>query len=380
VDSRLKRSAGSAAPGENSNAAPAGAAIGLADLEKHYDAVGAVLGLSLDIRAGEFITLLGPSGSGKTTTLMMIAGFETPSAGDIAIDGRSVVAMPPHRRNIGMVFQSYALFPHMTVAENIGFSLRQRRVAAVTIRAEVERVLAMVRLPGYGARYPRQLSGGQQQRVALARAVVFQPRVLLMDEPLGALDKQLRESMQLEIRRLHTELGITFVYVTHDQEEALVMSDRIAVMDGGRLEQIGSPEELYDRPNNRFVASFIGESNFLSAVAVGMENGIAWSDVCGQRIGTAAAAAITPGATLSLAVRPERLAFADGPQDAAARINLLRAVVRDIVFVGETTRYVVEAEGGVTLVMKQLSRAGPRRHAPGDAVLLRWAIEDTLIV
>ena len=380
VDSRLKRIAGSAAVTETSAAAPAGAAIGLADLEKHYDAVGAVLGLSLDIRAGEFITLLGPSGSGKTTTLMMIAGFETPSAGDIAIDGRSVIAMPPHRRNIGMVFQSYALFPHMTVAENIGFSLRQRRVAAVTIRAEVERVLAMVRLPGYGARYPRQLSGGQQQRVALARAVVFHPRVLLMDEPLGALDKQLRESMQLEIRRLHTELGITFVYVTHDQEEALVMSDRIAVMDGGRLEQIGSPEELYDRPNNRFVASFIGESNFLSAVAVGMENGIAWSDVYGQRIGTAAAAAITPGAALTLAVRPERLAFADGPQDAAARINLLRAVVRDIVFVGETTRYVVEAEGGVTLVMKQLSRAGPRRHAPGDAVLLRWAIEDTLIV
>jgi spermidine/putrescine ABC transporter ATP-binding subunit len=379
VDSRLKRVVGNAAVAQTSAAALAGAAIGLIDLEKRFDNVGAVLGLSLDIRAGEFITLLGPSGSGKTTTLMMIAGFETPSAGEITIDGRSIVATPPYRRDIGMVFQSYALFPHMTVAENIGFPLRQRRTSAATTRAEVDRALEMVRMPGYGARYPRQLSGGQQQRVALARAVVFHPRVLLMDEPLGALDKQLRDSMQLEIRRLHTELGITFVYVTHDQEEALVMSDRIAVMDAGRLEQIGSPEELYDRPANRFVASFIGESNFLSAIAVGTEDGVAWSDVCGQRIGAAAAAA-PPGAAVTLAVRPERLAFADAPQDAAARINMLRAVVRDIVFVGETTRTVVEVEGGTMLVVKQLSRAGPRRHAPGDPVLLRWAVEDTLVV
>ena len=379
MDSRLKRVVGSAAVAQTSAAALAGAAIGLIDLEKRFDNVGAVLGLSLDIRAGEFITLLGPSGSGKTTTLMMVAGFETPSAGEITIDGRSIVATPPYRRDIGMVFQSYALFPHMTVAENIGFPLRQRRAPAATIRAEVGRALEMVRMPGYGARYPRQLSGGQQQRVALARAVVFHPRVLLMDEPLGALDKQLRDSMQLEIRRLHTELGITFVYVTHDQEEALVMSDRIAVMDAGRLEQIGSPEELYNRPANRFVASFIGESNFLSAIAVGTEDGVAWTDVCGQRIGAAAAAA-PPGAAVTLAVRPERLAFADAPRDAAVRINMLRAVVRDIVFVGETTRTVVEAEGGTMLVVKQLSRAGPRRHAPGDPVLLRWAVEDTLVV
>jgi spermidine/putrescine ABC transporter ATP-binding subunit len=311
---------------------------------------------------------------------MMIAGFEMPTAGDIAIDGKSVVAMPPYRRNIGMVFQNYALFPHLTVAENIGFPLKQRGVAKAERARLVGEALELVHLPGYGERYPRQLSGGQQQRVALARAIVFKPRLLLMDEPLGALDKQLRENLQLEMRRLHADLGITFIYVTHDQEEALVMSDRIAVMDAGKLEQIGSPEELYDRPNNRFVASFIGESNFLSALAVGTEDGIAWSEVYGQRIGTTAAAAIAPGAALTLAVRPERLAFAEGPQDASARINLLRAVVRDIVFVGETTRYVVEAEGGATLVVKQLSRAGPRRHAPGDAVLLRWAIEDTLVV
>jgi spermidine/putrescine ABC transporter ATP-binding subunit len=356
-----------------------GAAIGLAELEKQFDGVGAVLGLSLDIRAGEFITLLGPSGSGKTTTLMMIAGFEAPTAGEITVDGRSIVATPPYRRDIGMVFQSYALFPHMTVAENIGFPLRQRRAPAAAIRGEVERALEMVRLPGYGARYPRQLSGGQQQRVALARAVVFRPRVLLMDEPLGALDKQLRESMQLEIRRLHTELGITFVYVTHDQQEALVMSDRIAVMNAGKLEQVGSPEQLYDRPGNRFVASFVGESNFLSAVAIETTAGVLWSQLGGQRIG-AVSAAVAPGAGVTLTVRPERLSFDEGPPGVPDRTNLLPAVVRDVVFVGETMRYVVEDASGTTLVVKQLSHSGARRRAPGEAVVLRWDVEDTLVV
>ena len=203
------------------NGAGRGASVSLTDLEKSYDRVAAVAGVSLDIRSGEFLTLLGPSGSGKTTTLMMIAGFETPSAGDIAIDGRSVVAMPPYRRNIGMVFQNYALFPHLTVAENIGFPLKQRGVAKAERARLVGEALELVHLPGYGERYPRQLSGGQQQRVALARAIVFKPRLLLMDEPLGALDKQLRENLQLEMRRLHADLGITFIYVTHDQEEAL---------------------------------------------------------------------------------------------------------------------------------------------------------------
>ena len=236
-----------------------GASVSLAGLEKRYDRVNAVAGVSLDIRSGEFLTLLGPSGSGKTTTLMMIAGFETPTAGDIAIDGKSVVGMPPYRRNIGMVFQNYALFPHLTVAENIGFPLKQRGVAKAERAKLVGEALELVHLPGYGERYPRQLSGGQQQRVALARAIVFQPRLLLMDEPLGALDKQLRENLQLEMRRLHADLGITFIYVTHDQEEALTMSDRIAVMNEGLVAQVGSPEDLYDRPCNRFVANFIGE-------------------------------------------------------------------------------------------------------------------------
>src|SRR5580658_6506385 len=248
-----------------------GAAVFLSGLEKRYGSVGAVCGVSLDIRSGEFLTLLGPSGSGKTTTLMMIAGFETPTGGDIAIDGTSVVAMPPYRRNIGMVFQNYALFPHLTVADNIGFPLKQRGVGKAERAKLVGEALELVHLPGYGERYPRQLSGGQQQRVAFARAIVFKPRLLLMDEPLGALDKQLRENLQLEMRRLHADLGITFIYVTHDQEEALIMSDRIAVMNEGRIVQLGKPEQLYDRPCDQFVASFIGESNFFPCVVLGIE-------------------------------------------------------------------------------------------------------------
>ncbi len=253
-----------------------GASVVLSGIEKRFDNVGAVRGVSLDIRSGEFLTLLGPSGSGKTTTLMMIAGFETPTAGDIAIDGRSVVAIPPHRRNLGMVFQNYALFPHLTVADNIGFPLKQRGIDRATRVRLVAESLELVRLPGYQARYPRQLSGGQQQRVALARSIVFHPRLLLMDEPLGALDKQLRESLQLEMRRLHADLGITFIYVTHDQEEALTMSDRVAVMHEGLIAQVGTPEDLYDRPCDRFVASFIGESNFLGG------RGARWR---GRRVG-----------------------------------------------------------------------------------------------
>ena len=261
-----------------------GASVSLNDLEKSYDRVAAVAGVSLDIHSGEFLTLLGPSGSGKTTTLMMIAGFETPTGGDIAIDGKSVVAVPPYRRNIGMVFQNYALFPHLTVADNIGFPLKQRGVAKAERAKLVGEALELVHLPGYGERYPRQLSGGQQQRVALARAIVFKPRLLLMDEPLGALDKQLRENLQLEMRRLHADLGITFIYVTHDQEEALTMSDRIAVMNEGLVAQVGRPEDLYDRPSSRFVAGFIGESNFLPAIVRGIEDDIVVAEYEGATI------------------------------------------------------------------------------------------------
>jgi spermidine/putrescine ABC transporter ATP-binding subunit len=361
-----------------------GAAVVLSGLEKHFDSVGAVRGVSLDIRSGEFLTLLGPSGSGKTTTLMMIAGFEAPSAGDIAIDGRSVVSLPPHKRNIGMVFQNYALFPHLTVAENIGFPLKQRGVDRATRARKVAESLELVRLPGYQKRTPRQLSGGQQQRVALARAIVFRPRLLLMDEPLGALDKQLRESLQLEMRRLHADLGITFIYVTHDQEEALTMSDRIAVMNEGLIAQVGSPEDIYDRPCDKFVASFIGESNFLSGVVRGVEDGMVIAECAGGTLRGHATASLSVGAEVTLSTRPERMRFADTPLPDAvpdvARHNRVRATVTEAVFVGERCRYLCLGEGGLPIVLKEPSGNGIRRRAVGETIEIAWSVADTVVV
>jgi spermidine/putrescine ABC transporter ATP-binding subunit len=357
-----------------------GASVTLTGLEKNYERVGAVKGVSLDIRSGEFLTLLGPSGSGKTTTLMMIAGFESPTAGDIAIDGTSVIAMPPYRRNIGMVFQNYALFPHLTVAENIGFPLKQRGIAKAERTKRVGEVLELVHLPGYGGRYPRQLSGGQQQRVALARAIVFQPRLLLMDEPLGALDKQLRENLQLEMRRLHADLGITFIYVTHDQEEALTMSDRIAVMNEGKVAQIGSPEDLYDRPTSPFVAGFIGESNFLPAVVRSMEGDAVVVDCEGSTLRAICTSRQTSGQNVTLTTRPERLRFADGVLDPASAQNRLRVTVTEAVFAGERCRYVLQATDGTVIVLKEPSSAAIRRRAVGEKAEIAWSIADTIVV
>ena len=357
-----------------------GAVVSLVDLEKRFEGVGAVRGISLEIGSGEFLTLLGPSGSGKTTTLMMIAGFEEPSGGDIAIDGRSVVGVPAHRRNIGMVFQSYALFPHLTVAENIAFPLKQRGVVKATRSRMVRDSLQMVRLPGYEARYPRQLSGGQQQRVALARAIVFRPRLLLMDEPLGALDKQLRESLQLEMRRLHADLGITFVYVTHDQEEALTMSDRIAVVNEGRIAQLGRPEELYDRPCNRFVASFIGESNFLAATACGVEGGLLAARCGDATLQGLASFPVPSGASVTFTMRPERLRFADVAATRPGRENRIRATVTEAVFAGERCRYLLRTEDGSVLVLKEPSGAGIRRRPVGEAAEIAWSVADTAVV
>ena len=282
-----------------------GAPVQFRGISKHYGSFCAIHGLQLDIRAGEFMTLLGPSGSGKTTTLMLIAGFDAPSAGEILIDGAPVVRLPPYRRNVGMVFQSYALFPHMTVAENIGFPLKQRGVVRAERDAAVRRMLDLVQLPGFAGRYPQQLSGGQQQRVAIARAVVFDPQVLLMDEPLSALDKQLRDAMQMEIKRLHDRLGITFVYVTHDQGEALAMSDRVAVMNEGRVEQLASPQAVYDAPSNRFVAAFVGQANFapVSSVAEQDDGLLVWT-----AWGAAVRAPQQPHASgCACMVRPERM-------------------------------------------------------------------------
>ncbi len=371
--------------GTNGSASGKGASVTLSNLEKTYDrastAAKAVDGVSLDIRSGEFLTMLGPSGSGKTTTLMMIAGFETPTAGDIAIDGRSVVAVPPYRRNIGMVFQNYALFPHLTVEENVGFPLKQRGVSKAERAKLVAEALELVHLPGYGARYPRQLSGGQQQRVAVARAVVFKPRLLLMDEPLGALDKQLRENLQLEMRRLHADLGITFIYVTHDQEEALTMSDRIAVMNDGKVAQVGTPEDLYDRPENRFVAGFIGESNFLPAVVRGLEGNEVIAECDGALIRALCPGRPTSGDKVTLTTRPERLRFADSawigeqmPQ------NRLSVTVTEAVFAGERCRYMLQAGDGTSIVLKEPSSAAIRRRAVGERAEIAWSVADTILV
>ena len=367
------------------NGAGRGASVSLTDLETKFERVNAVDGVSLDIRSGEFLTLLGPSGSGKTTTLMMIAGFEMPSSGDIAIDGESVVAMPPYRRNIGMVFQNYALFPHLTVEENIGFPLKQRGVAKAERSRLVGEALELVHLPGYGGRYPRQLSGGQQQRVALARAIVFKPRLLLMDEPLGALDKQLRENLQLEMRRLHADLGITFIYVTHDQEEALTMSDRIAVMNDGKVAQIGRPEDLYDRPTSRFVAGFIGESNFLPAIVRGMEDGVVVAECKGVLIRAICPARPASGEKVTLTTRPERLRFADGPltnsaTNSAAAQNRMSVTVTEAVFAGERCRYLLQAADGTPMVLKEPSSAAIRRRSVGERAEIAWSVADTILV
>jgi spermidine/putrescine ABC transporter ATP-binding subunit len=356
-----------------------GARVVFDGLEKYFGAVRAVDGVSIDIAPGEFVTLLGPSGSGKTTSLMMLAGFEIPTAGEIYVDDRPVAAVPPYRRNIGMVFQNYALFPHMTVGENIAFPLKLRRIKKDEIARRTHEVLELVKLPGYERRFPRQLSGGQQQRIAVARALVFNPRVLLMDEPLGALDKQLRESLQLEIKYLHEQLGVTIIYVTHDQQEALVMSDRIAVMNEGRIEQIGTPTELYDTPATRFVASFIGESNFLDGRLLDAADGYCAVDVPGAGVIRAPVRdRLRPGTDVTATVRPEKIVFADDAP--AGATNALAGTVVDVIFVGEMRRYEVRLGGEARLVLKRQNRAGVRQYQRGESVRIAWHVDDTRLV
>lgn len=278
--------------------------LSIDNVTKSYDGrARAVDGVSLAIAKGEFVTFLGPSGSGKTTTLMMIAGFERPTGGAISIAGRPIDPVPPHRRNIGMVFQNYALFPHMTVAKNVGYPLRMRRRPRAEIERRVGQILEIVGLSAFAGAEPRHLSGGQQQRVALARALVFEPDVLLLDEPLGALDKNLREQMQIEIRRIHRELGVTTVYVTHDQTEAMTMSDRIAVFNAGRIEQVSAPLDVYHRPQTLFVAGFVGDNNVMAAQALDPERGLFEAE--GVGLVTAEAQKIAKDARVFLAVRPE---------------------------------------------------------------------------
>ena len=304
-------------------------------VQKTYDGASLrVRDLNPDIRRGEFLTLLGPSGSGKTTTLMMLAGFETPTSGEILLEGKVINRVPPHKRNIGMVFQNYALFPHMTVADNLRFPLRVRKLSTDEIEARVRRALAMIRLEEYAERYPQQLSGGQQQRVALARALVFDPQLVLMDEPLGALDKNLREQMQLEIKHLQRTLGVTVVFVTHDQGEALTMSDRIAVFHQGAIQQIDTPERIYEHPVNSFVANFIGENNVLPGIVRRMDGGTCEVELdCGPCV-IACRGPVGLGERTLVCIRPERVVLAP-PEN---HPNRLGATVRETIYLGDQVR------------------------------------------
>ena len=333
--------------------------------------------VSLDVGAGEFLTLLGPSGSGKTTTLLMIAGFLVPTRGEIFIGGLPVTRKPPHERDIGIVFQSYALFPHLTVFDNVAFSLKMRKLSPARIAERVEWALDLIRLEGLGRRYPHQLSGGQQQRVALARALVFEPSLLLMDEPLGALDRKLREAMQLELKRLQRTLALTVIYVTHDQEEALTMSDRIAVMNRGRIEQVARPQELYERPRTPFVADFLGESNSLSGSVV-RANGSRL--VVRTSRGLEVVASEDPerpaAREVRLAIRPEEIVFLE-PDDPAD--NVVEGVVEEAVYLGEAVRYLVRSTHGELLIVKKQKQRGEENPRTGQPVRLGWSADAVIL-
>ncbi|MFI6577624.1 ABC transporter ATP-binding protein [Nocardiopsis sp. NPDC050513] len=359
--------------------APAQApAIGLEGVTKSFrsgsETVTAVAGVDLAIAKGEFFSLLGPSGCGKTTTMRMIAGFEEPTAGAVRLDGHDVTGVSANRRDVNMVFQSYALFPHMSVADNVAFGLRRRGVAKAEIRSRVAEMLDLVELGHRGKHRPSQLSGGQQQRVALARALVNQPGALLLDEPLGALDLKLRQSMQVELKRIQREVGITFVYVTHDQGEALTMSDRIAVMNHGRVEQLGTPAEIYERPATRFVADFIGTSNLLSGTVGDRTDSGAWRVGVGD--GATALAAELPdgaeaGAEVHLTVRPEKVRIAlDEPEEAVSRVP---GTVAETVYLGSATHYQVDIGSDQQITVYQQNTSGSGLVAErGERVWLSW--------
>jgi len=331
-------------PVQPAAAGEVGTAIRVSSLRKRYGDVTALADVDLEIRAGEFFTLLGPSGSGKTTLLRLIAGFERPDGGRVELGGRDVTQVPPYARNVNTVFQDYALFPHMTVTQNIEYGLRVRKVPKTERREKAARALEMVRLPGLGGRKPAQLSGGQRQRVALARAIVNEPQVLLLDEPLGALDLKLRQEMQLELQRVQREVGITFVYVTHDQEEALTMSDRIAVLSGGRIEQTGGPVEVYERPRTPFVAGFIGVSNLI------------------ERDGH------------TITVRPEKITLLEEGSPGPAGVHVEPGLVKDVIYAGVLTRYIVALDGGGELVVSRQNTEAPAASADlrGARVRLAW--------
>jgi putative spermidine/putrescine transport system ATP-binding protein len=362
------------------------ARVSLDGITKTYGDLYAVRDVSLEIREHEFISLLGPSGSGKTTILMILAGFVQADSGSVRIDGQDITRIPPYRRNIGMVFQNYALFPHMTVADNIGYPLKMRRTPRKEARRMVAEALETVQLQGMELRRPSQLSGGQQQRVALARAMVFRPPILLMDEPLGALDKKLREHMQLELKHIQERLGITILYVTHDQEEALSMSSRIAVVNHGRIEHLGTAVEIYDRPDNQFVADFVGETNIFKTEIVECRGDmLQLNGPCLGRIRARGFRKLGAGSEIHLAVRPEKIVFLDRAGVADGHCNY-PGTVEDIIFLGDITKYYVrlahsspdDAEGLV--VMKVQNRVDARRYTRGEKVDIGWNELDATIV
>ena len=345
-------------------------------VQKSYDGQTLVVkDLNLSIGHGEFLTMLGPSGSGKTTCLMMLAGFETATSGQILLDGRNINDMPPHKRGIGMVFQSYALFPHMTVGENLAFPLEVRGMTKAERTERIKRALDMVQMGSFANRRPAQLSGGQQQRIALARALVFDPKLVLMDEPLGALDKQLREHMQFEIKALHERLGITVVYVTHDQGEALTMSDRIAVFNDGRIQQLAPPPVLYEQPGNSFVAGFIGENNALRGTIQELQGEKALVRLGnGELIDATAVNIREKGQETTVSIRPERVEFKPElmPKDA----HTIEAQVRDVVYMGDILRARLRVAGQDDFVMKYRNTLGQVKLSPGQNIRIGWHPED----
>ncbi len=351
-------------------------AIDLRGVTKKYSEERVVDRVGLSIKPGEFFSLLGPSGSGKTTTLMMIAGFASVEEGAIEVDGADVSCLPPQKRGFGMVFQNYAVFPHLNVFENVAFPLRARRLPEATIRSRVAWALSLVQLEPFADRFSRQLSGGQQQRVAIARAIVFEPRVVLMDEPLGALDKNLRYDMQVEIKEIQRRLGMTVVYVTHDQEEAMNMSDRIAIMRRGRIEQVGSPAEVYERPANAFVARFLGEANILNGRVAAVEGAIAILRVGELTLRAKLRDAMAVGNQCALFVRPERIVAHVGAVQHDGCDNV-QGRVRRISFLGSVVRYLVEVAPSLALTV-DVQNCGAPAFAVDTPVVLGWKVEDTL--
>ena len=368
------------APGET-HTANGDSVVILDQVVKRFGSVVAVDRLNLEIRRGEFFSMLGPSGCGKTTTLRLIGGFEMPSEGVVRLDGQDVTDLPAYKRDVNTVFQSYGLFPHLSVYDNVAFGLRRKKVPAKEVDRRVVEALELVSLAGYGKRRRSQLSGGQQQRVALARALVNRPQVLLLDEPLGALDLKLRKQMQLELKRIQKEVGITFVFVTHDQEEAMTISDRIAVMNNGRIEQLGRPEDVYERPSTVFVAEFLGASNLLDGTYRGTNGG--WGEVDlanGVKIRIPVERDRRAGESVRVGVRPEKIQVIPVDTEPSASQNVVPATLRSAVFAGVSFQYFFQTSEGREMTAFDRNSTGGAVAKPGDAVRLAWAPQHTFVI